>query len=112
MERLTERNSKGQAFQMHSDFQVLVDRLADYEEKEEQGRLLELPFSIGAKIYKVEYTVFLGRILKTYVSEGVFTLKFYVENRKHIDKLIFGTFEEAEIGALKLKKKGIGYIMD
>lgn len=65
MERLTKRYDDGEAFcnkfSVIEDVGVdetilkgeLIDKLAAYEDAEEQGLLLQLPFKIGQKVYYI-----------------------------------------------------------
>ncbi len=61
MERLTKRNSDGSVgiaecrYYNYEDFQKLVQKLADYEDKQEQGLLIELPVPIGGTVWGWEY---------------------------------------------------------
>ena len=129
MERLTERY-KGEAVvfcnQMCSDWNEcnpilcqskrILEKLAHYEDLEEQGLLLKLPCKVGDKIYYVED----GEIYK-YKANSIDVKK---ENGKYIfciecmdfeteefGKIVFLTKEEAEAKLEELKddgfKKGI-----
>lgn len=107
MERLTERdgniiyyphcNNAGKCGGHCSicDFEVKVmNKLADYEDAEEQGLLLKLPFPIGKPIYKVCYA---KEINDGFVYETVMSLKFYADNIKDFENgIIYITKEEAE----------------
>ena len=53
MERLTKRNESRKAITKTLEFQYLIDKLAEYEDAEEQGLLLRLPCKVGSTIYKV-----------------------------------------------------------
>ncbi len=57
MERLTERTGEGQAIPRmdlkNNGHQKCMERLAEYEDLEEQGKLLKLPCAVGDMIYKV-----------------------------------------------------------
>lgn len=55
MNRLTERNNKGIA-QIESLDVVgdVIQKLAEYEDLAEQGRLLELPCTKGDTVYRIE----------------------------------------------------------
>ncbi len=58
MNRLTQRNSDGSVgiarfeYYNYQDFQKMASKLADYEDLEEQGRLLVLPCKIGDTVYQ------------------------------------------------------------
>ena len=57
MERLTERTGEGQAIPRmdlkNNGHQRCMERLAEYEDLEEQGKLLKLPCAAGDTIYHV-----------------------------------------------------------
>ncbi|MBO5823608.1 MAG: hypothetical protein J6Q93_01455 [Prevotella sp.] len=57
MERLTEYESiAGHAHALPKilDMNIIVQKLADYEDKQEQGLLIELPVPLGTKVYMIE----------------------------------------------------------
>ena len=54
MERLTERNEKGGAWS-GKDLTDIVNKLADYEDAEEQGLLKMLPCRVGDTVFLVQY---------------------------------------------------------
>lgn len=55
MERLTERTEEGRAIPRmelrHNGHQRCMDRLAEYEDLEEQGKLQNLPCAVGDSVY-------------------------------------------------------------
>ena len=51
MERLTERNKDGKAITKTLEFQYLIDKLAEYEQAEEDGLLIKLPCRVGDTLY-------------------------------------------------------------
>ncbi len=57
MERLTERTGEGQAIPRmdlkNNGHQRCMERLAEYEDLEEQGKLLKLPCAVGDTVYRV-----------------------------------------------------------
>lgn len=55
MERLTQRNKEEQAHAKSVGYYSLVDKLAEYEDIEEQGLLLKLPCKVGDTIYLVDF---------------------------------------------------------
>lgn len=72
MERLTEKTGTGYE---RKDIQVknqqLIDKLAAYEDAEEQGLLLRLPCGIGADVYSIpSKTNFLLNLLKRHEEEN------------------------------------------
>lgn len=107
MKRLTIRNSDGSISQpTHSTFEKVFNRLAEYEDLEEQGLLLRLPCKVGDTIYrcgnhiKKVYEWYIERI-KIYFDETV-----YIDNSDNaftaddFGKTVFLTREAAE-AALK-----------
>ena len=58
MERLTERTGEGQAIPRmdlkNNGHQRCMERLAEYEDLEEQGKLLKLPCAAGDRIYRID----------------------------------------------------------
>lgn len=65
MERLTERiddvpDGESGVWVKNHDYILAAEKLADYEDLEEQGRLLKLPCKVGDTIYAV------GEIVKEY----------------------------------------------
>lgn len=60
MERLTERNEnfpegESDVWVKNHDYVLAAEKLADYEDLEEQGRLLKLPISEDRPVYSIEY---------------------------------------------------------
>ena len=57
MERLTERTGEGQAIPRmdlkNNGHQKCMERLAEYEDLEEQGKLLKFPCAVGDTVYRV-----------------------------------------------------------
>lgn len=57
MERLTERTGEGQAIPRmdlrNNGHQKCMERLAEYEDLEEQGKLLKLPCAVGDTVYVI-----------------------------------------------------------
>ena len=57
-ERLTIRNSDGSVSQpTHSTFERVFNRLAELEDKMEQGVMIELPCKVDSEIYIVDYLI-------------------------------------------------------
>lgn len=111
MDRLTERFSNGQAgvfgcgdncehgFGFCSDreecptINELIDKLAEYEDLEEQGRLLKLPCKIGGTVYVImnQRDNFSDALYK------IVTAAFFRYGMiKDVGKTVFLTREEAE----------------
>lgn len=120
MERLTERTGEGQAIPRmdlkNNGHQRCMERLAEYEDLEEQNRLLKLPCAVG----DTAWIVFEGEIFKCMVSKfdiarnGIFpmlrineTLETISVSTKTLEKTWFLTKEEAE-AALKELERGKG----
>lgn len=55
MERLTHRNEDGIAHAMPVGYYDLIDKLAEYEDAEEQGLLLRLPCKVGDEFWVIAY---------------------------------------------------------
>lgn len=78
-----------------------IDRLAEYEEAEEQGLLLRLPFPIGKPIYKVCYAT---EINDGFVYETVMSLEFYADNIKDFENgIVYITKSDAEQALAEMK---------
>lgn len=113
MERLTERFKDGGAFILPSVVSQLspmkseiIEKLADYEDAEEQGLLLRLPCKVGDTVYIVdeisnEFTGIDETKISKIIHNGVF-LSFifdrdsYGYSEGHFGKTVFLTKEEAE----------------
>ena len=52
-ERLTEYDSHGDVYVKHHDYISAAEKLARYEDLEEQGRLIELPCKVGDTVYYI-----------------------------------------------------------
>ena len=55
MERLTVRDLDGQAHAVRVGYYNIIDKLADFEDAEEQGLLIRLPCKVGDMVYKLWY---------------------------------------------------------
>ena len=125
MERLTYRGSEimtedGWITQSYSDYPIrrIVEKLAEYEDLEEQGLLLRLPCKVGCAVYCIyerytkcseneqefdEYSCQGCECLECdshkelYVqSQKAYSLDWIVSNLKRFGKTVFLTQEEAE----------------
>lgn len=121
MKRLTRRKEDGTAFvQLYSDpdrptdviaetarkEREVIERLAHYEDLEEQGRLVELPCAMGDTVYAIRYgeeTDFI--IIETHIMEikqninGIFFVTHEVIpafKPEDFGRIVFLTREEAE----------------
>jgi hypothetical protein len=83
-----------------------VEKLAHYEDLEEQGRLIELPCKVGDTVYVVGWDIidwdtedFSSQTRRWFIYENLFD----VEMIYAIGKMIFLTKEEAEAKLAELK---------
>lgn len=68
MKRLTIRNGDGSVSQPTDlNWAEALEKLADYEDAEEQGRLVVLPCKVGDTVYVITK----NKIIKTYTIGGV-----------------------------------------
>lgn len=107
-ERLTEYDSHGDVYVKHHDYISAAEKLAYYENLEEQGRLIELPCKIGDKVWDIKWwddttetrvidgKTYFRRVMKHKVTKSKFKLFDY----DNFGKTVFLTREEAE-AALK-----------
>lgn len=110
MKRLTlKRNSDGSASQpLDLNWAAVLDKLTTYEDLEEKGLLLKLPFKIGDKVYEIqwdeeeswieEYTItnfYFGKggVQRIFATHGTKSINF---RPKRIGINYFRTREEAE----------------
>ena len=106
MERLTYRTTKGEAIRNSSvaDIGDILEKLAEYEDLEEQGLLLRLPCKVGTTVYnttwwddvqekvKVDGKTFYRTVHKHKVSKSIFSLVDIYD----FGKTVFLTKAEAE----------------
>ena len=106
MERLTYRTTKGEAIGNSSvaDIGDILEKLAEYEDLEEQGLLLRLPCKVGTTVYnttwwddvqekvKVDGKTFYRTLHKHKVSKSTFSLV----DIYNFGKTVFLTKAEAE----------------
>ena len=106
MERLTYRTTKGEAIGNSSvaDIGDILEKLAEYEDLEEQGLLLRLPCKVGTTVYnttwwddvqekvKVDGKTFYRTVHKHKVSKSTFSLV----DIYNFGKTVFLTKAEAE----------------
>lgn len=106
MERLTKREGKhtirvGNEWRRHDP---VWDKLAYYEDLEEEGKLITLPCKIGDTVYRVQkmkYDVD-GYGMQWVEDWGIVTYPFRLEMFNEIGKITFLTREEAKV---ELNKK-------
>lgn len=80
--------------------QEVLEKLAEYEDLEEQGKLLKLPCEIGQRVY----------MIYQFCGKGAWEIeehKIRLEDLENIGKTVFLTREEAE-AALKELERGKG----
>lgn len=97
MERLTDSNKEIPTLDDNAEYWLKVYfKLKDYEDLEEQDRLLKLPCKVGDSIYSV-------------IEDGLtiielkFSLDFYVRRKNDIGKTVFLTKSEAEAKLKELR---------
>ena len=95
MERLTERNKKGEAHATQVGYYDIVDRLADYEDAEEQGLLLRLPCKVGDTVYTIHSVSPNRHVICQIDNVDKFFLMLSVSEER-FEKTVFLTQEEAE----------------
>lgn len=106
MERLTMKTEDGyERVSIRTKNQQLIDKLAYYEDLEEQGRLIKLPCKVGDTVWDNDYgrpcvytiTAFSFGECEGYIDEPVATKEvvFYYANSSGS---IIGSFAESEIG--------------
>ena len=110
MERLTERTEnfpegESDVWVKNHDYVLAAEKLADYEDLEEQSRLVKLPCKVGDIVWDNDYgrpcaytiTGFSFGECEEYIYEPVTTKEvvFYYENSSGS---ITGSFAESEIG--------------
>ena len=76
----------------------MLDRLADYEEAEEQGLLVRLPCKVGDTVYRLQYVDDWEK--PGFFTVGVAETTFSIYLLSEFGKTVFLTREEAE-AALK-----------
>lgn len=82
--------------------QKAFEKLAEYEDLEEQGKLLKLPCAVGDTYYRIEN----DGANPPYISEWeVRTIEFCVNVRDSIGKTVFLTRQEAEQALAEMEGK-------
>lgn len=105
MERLTRRSSNGtgvyatpsgEPVEWENNRHNVLQKLADYEDLEEQGRLLKLPCKVGDTVYGIS----MGKIIKLAVNEiSIFYMKGEkIINVKCQNDDMFRNYIETEFG--------------
>ena len=109
MERLTKRNSDGIVgtelkYYNYNNFQKMARKLAEYEDLDEQGRLVKLPCKIGTEVYDItwwdnvqEKVVVKGKAYyRTVHKHKITKLPFTYSDIDDFGKTVFLTKSEAE----------------
>lgn len=114
MERLTKRDENGiphmDCNQMCADWYKCnpdkcqggraIEKLAEYEDAEEQGLLLRLPCKVGAQVWKIKECSGGGRIPNWH---EIYNVNFALELLSDFGKTVFLTKEEAEQALAEMK---------
>lgn len=89
-----------------------VDKLAEYEDAEEQGLLIRLPVPLNTNVYRITFKCRLGGACVACHKEGCWKCKsadkfvtphiFKCEDRKEWGETVFLTREEAEEALAKI----------
>lgn len=78
--------------------QIAIDKLAEYEDLEEQGKLLKLPCKIGQRVY----------MIYQFCGEGAWEVeehKIKLEDLENIGKTVFLTRPDAEQALAEMEGK-------
>ena len=73
MQRLTERDSNGDVYVKQHDYVTAADKLAEYEDLDEQRLLLKLPCKVGDALYHILACTTAEDFGKKYVSSFMVT---------------------------------------
>ena len=80
------------------DFQRIIDKLAEYETAEEEGRLVVLPCKVGTRVYEIYQFCGCG-------AWEIEEHKIKLEDLDKIGKTVFLTREEAEKALKEMEVK-------
>ena len=87
-----------------------IDRLAEYETAEEEGRLVVLPCKVGRTVYCILYTLAFGEIGDKAEKHYFITeTKFEYGMIDDLNETVFLTREEAEKALMEIKKGEMTY---
>ena len=110
MERLTKRNSDGIVgtelkYYNYNNFQKMARKLAEYEDLEEQGRLISLPCKVEDTVYEITGATARGYDWKYLTYENAYIHKtiFNLDRLNDIGKTVFLTKSEAEAKLKELR---------
>ena len=111
-ERLTEHEAHEGIYEKYPDYISAAEKLARYEDLEEQGRLITLPCKIGDTVWNIRWwdditktrvidgETYFRHIMKHKVTKSQFSLFDYEE----LGKTVFLTKEEAEAALKEVDK--------
>lgn len=115
MERFTKRRQDGQVgFAVNGTpsenmckFPIVLDKLCEYEDLEENGRLVRLPCKIGDIVYRVVWKKYDVDGLGNGMQEdwGIVSEQFRIYMLESIGKNIFLSMEEAENCLLRKREE-------
>ena len=104
MERITKRAENGKAYMVESfaslttGIWLAIDKLAEYEDAEEQGLLLRLPCNVGDTVWCI-MTGMTGK------HPILFAQEFELSMVEHFGKAVFLTKEEAKQKLESMRKE-------
>lgn len=116
MSRLTKKSDSVGYVSITQHYYDLLDKLGAYEDKQEQGLLIELPCKVGDKLYQIKKDelyelIFIGLVYDIFNKE--WALEFAVQiglewhkitrTKERIGKTIFLTRPEAEEALARMK---------
>lgn len=104
MERLTYKEKNG-TYNSKKSYYVLANKLAEYEDLEEQGLLIRLPCKVGDIIYRFWYADNAPYKVQEQTVRTLSNLVAIMESGE-IGKTVFLTHEEAEAALQKMKEGG------
>ena len=105
MQKITRHYAKSNNIDLNTggnDFQDIIDKLAEYETAEEEGRLVVLPCKVGDIVYKImcQRDNFDDRPYRIITS-----VNFRLDMADDIGKTVFLTREEAEKALKEMRKE-------
>ena len=83
--------------------QIAIDKLAEYEELEEHGKLLKLPCAIGDTVYTLNPLPSGKTVIAETTADAFFCALSILEDR--FGRTVFYTKEDAEIALQKINKR-------
>lgn len=93
-EGITQNSLTGKYCRGEFESTACIDKLAEYEDLEEQGKLMKLPVAVGDTYYRIENDGANPPYIREWKAR---TIEFCVNVRDSIGKTVFLTKEEAEI---------------